>query len=370
MRPWCLLLMLGCASSTDKEAGAADDTSEPAVVLGPPDAPGPYAVGTDAITLIGSSGVELLVQVWYPTWTTGSVLYHYLGAYSGLAQDGPEPACGSARPVLAFSHGNTGVRWQSTFLTEYLASHGFVVVAPDHTGNTTLDFDESRMPELIFRRPQDISDSVDGLFSSADEWVEGLSDCVDPEAGFAISGHSFGGYTTVAVAGASFDQAATQAHCATAGGWLCEDALQYAEDHPDADLDGTDARVWAAIPQAPAGYEVLVGGLHEITAPMMVLGGSRDEATPMDEQVRPIYDGISSSPRYLGNLMDGGHFIFSNACELISTNEECGDPYLPASEGHPELATLITAFLRMVQGEPEMAEYLPPSPEMWTWTAD
>ncbi|RMF12332.1 MAG: hypothetical protein D6761_12950, partial [Candidatus Dadabacteria bacterium] len=41
-------------------------------------------------------------------------------------------------PVVIFSHGAGGVRFQSVFLTEYLAAHGYIVVAPDHEGDATI----------------------------------------------------------------------------------------------------------------------------------------------------------------------------------------------------------------------------------------
>ena len=62
----------------------------------------------------------------------------------------------------------------------------------DHVGNTFLDNDESRKPELIIRRPLDLSDSFDWLME--EEQCQG---CFDPEAGFAVIGHSFGGYTAL-----------------------------------------------------------------------------------------------------------------------------------------------------------------------------
>lgn len=42
-------------------------------------------------------------------------------------------------PLVVYSHGNGGLRYVSAFLTEHLASHGFIVVAPDHVGNTAID---------------------------------------------------------------------------------------------------------------------------------------------------------------------------------------------------------------------------------------
>jgi hypothetical protein len=101
-----------------------------------------------------------------------------------------------------------------------------------------------------------------------------------------------------------------------------------------------------------------------------VLGGEIDELTTMSEQVGPIYDGLHSAPRMLGSLLDGGHFIFSNACTLIPSNEECSAPYLDDDLGHPELAAVGTAFLRWARGEAAMSAHLPHTAEMWAWTAD
>jgi predicted dienelactone hydrolase len=49
------------------------------------------------------------------------------------------------------------VRFQSYFLCEHLASHGFVVVAPDHIGNTTIDLVFPGTPFEAKDRPLDPS---------------------------------------------------------------------------------------------------------------------------------------------------------------------------------------------------------------------
>ena len=49
-----------------------------------------------------------------------------------------EPALGGPWPIILFSHGNQGIKEQSFFLTEHLASHGYLVVAPDHQYNTAI----------------------------------------------------------------------------------------------------------------------------------------------------------------------------------------------------------------------------------------
>src|SRR5205085_1737142 len=43
-------------------------------------------------------------------------------------------------PVLGFSHGSSVFPRDYSVLAEHLASHGYIVVAPRHTGNSTPDF--------------------------------------------------------------------------------------------------------------------------------------------------------------------------------------------------------------------------------------
>jgi predicted dienelactone hydrolase len=120
---------------------------------------GPYPVGTRIIYLKDSSRIEdggqhsggpreLIVQIWYPAASSNN----HLAAYQRLSEtslatsyrsvlwtnsraDAPISHEGSPFFVLLFNHGWAGRRTQDTFLTEDLASHGYVVVAIDHTYN-------------------------------------------------------------------------------------------------------------------------------------------------------------------------------------------------------------------------------------------
>ena len=49
-----------------------------------------------------------------------------------IATDGPFP-------LVVYSHGSGGIRYLASYYTEAIASHGYVVAAPDHTGNTAAD---------------------------------------------------------------------------------------------------------------------------------------------------------------------------------------------------------------------------------------
>jgi dienelactone hydrolase len=100
--------------------------------------------------------------------------------------------------LVIFSHGFGGERRQSTFLYSHLASHGYVVAAMDHVGNTTVDMISGRGaagdPDIIERfiqsRPMDASFVIDQMLAGQ----SGL-DLIPDQVG--MSGHSFGGWTTL-----------------------------------------------------------------------------------------------------------------------------------------------------------------------------
>ncbi|MDP2316613.1 MAG: hypothetical protein Q8P41_27210 [Pseudomonadota bacterium] len=363
-----LVVLFACAPS-------AEDTGAGELTFYPPDAPGPYLAGTeaDAFTAppsVGSpDGVELPVQVWFPSLEADDDLYRYDDLLSGTARERAVPDCSAPRPVLLFSHGNSGLRYQSIFLTEYLATHGWVVVAPEHTGNTAFD-NSTALGTLALRRPADVAATFDWLVDVAAAPGGLLEGCVDPDAGYAISGHSFGGYTTFAVAGATLDAAASAEWCATHDEWLCADFAASMAAAGETTLDFGDPRVWAAVPMAPAGYEVLVGGLANIAVPTMVLGGSLDTLTPMASQVTPLYAGLTVETRFLGEVEGAGHFTFSDACAILPTFDDCGPPYLSDDVAHPIIATATTAFFQWVQGQEQAAAWLPdPEVAELVWTA-
>jgi len=166
---------------------------------------GPYQVGTHIFEWVDESRDEtlagapvgkrrIMVQVWYPAVVEpGSTPAPYL---SNLAVQGPAAAAvfklppfalshvnlaathayldapvvrgtGPLRtderfPVLVFSHGWTGFRVQNTYQMEELASHGYVVFAPDHTyGAAATAFLDGTVaynrPELL---PKGVSDAA------------------------------------------------------------------------------------------------------------------------------------------------------------------------------------------------------------------
>jgi predicted dienelactone hydrolase len=366
-----LLPALVAACTSDDPAAPGDDSGAAEVVdeaFLAPDAPGPYTPSTLTDEITPDHGVPLQVQAWYPSTEPAGTLHRYDGFIAGAASDGLSASCDQARPVMVFSHGNGGMRWQSLWLAEGLAARGWVVVAPDHTFNTAFDMDDEKFASLVFRRPVDAVATFDWLVGSLAAPGGLLDGCVDPDAGYAMAGHSFGGYTTYAVAGAPIDRDASAAFCAANGGWLCAEVAAYFVAHPETlRVDLSDDRVWAAVPQTPAAYDALVGGLSEISVPVLTWGGGRDTLTPVPGVVRPLHEGLTIETAYLGVIEDAGHYSFSDACTLLGGFPDCEPPYRDPAEVHAVAFQTTVAFLDSLRGFDEAAAWLPVDDAGLTW---
>lgn len=86
----------------------------------------------------------------------------------------------------------------------------------------------------------------------------------------------------------------------------------------------------------------------------------------MDAQVRPLWEGAASSPKYLAVLEGAGHFVFSDACSFLPVFEDCGEPYLPGDEAHPVIAAVTTAFIEGLRGA-DASGWLPPGDARVEW---
>lgn len=146
----------------------------------------------------------LPIDVWYPADAAHAGVDRDPSRWSAHPIHAPHPAVSGLAPLaapcplLVFSHGNSGLRQQSTFLTTHLASHGYVVAAPDHVGNTFLemqglDAEQRRTVHRAARanRPRDLSTTIDRVLAAGS--------LVPPADTTRIGafGHSFGGWTAL-----------------------------------------------------------------------------------------------------------------------------------------------------------------------------
>lgn len=285
-----MLLLLACAAPVEDSAPA--DLAATLV------APGPWQVGhrDDTVTYEDPAGAsrELHLSVWYPTEDTdGDNARYFLNSIEaeGIWQDAS--IAGGPFPALVFSHGHQGYAENSSFLMEHLASHGFVVAAPDHTGNTTLDGSE-RTTEIYYQRPADVSAVLD--------WLEGSEFGLTGER--VGLGHSFGGYTMLALGGAAYDAAAldcpdpTDPFCVT----MTQDARALFEG------GFFEPRLSSIVVMAAGDFDKFgAAGIGAISLPVFDETASEDQG----EEAETLYSAITTEKLHLV-LEGGGHQSFTD----------------------------------------------------------
>ena len=184
----------------------------------------------------------------------------------------------------------------AVYFTETLASHGVVVVAPDHAGNTTIDqfVGSSDPPEVISaNRPVDVSVVISAVLDgSADAEI---ADAVDEES-IGVTGHSFGGYTALAI-----------------GGGVGDLSIE------------PDERVAAVIAFAPAARGLGDDDLSAIDVPTMVVSGTLDTATEIDPNTVRVAELVTGRPLYRVDLVGATHQSFTDVCDYTVLLRELPD---------------------------------------------
>jgi predicted dienelactone hydrolase len=268
-----------------------------------PTALGPYGVGHVVFDLTDPARGDrpLRSELWYPVDPDDAVgdptFYDFqffgLGLVSPVAIEAAPLTSDTYLPLIVFSHGSCGVSFQSTPLMEHLASHGFVVVAPNHTGNTANEcIGGTADPFAVSAadRPADVSLLIDHFLAKSADPEDDFFAHVNPFA-IGVAGHSFGGYTAVAMA-AGIDAPSEGLHVEP------------------------DPRVRAIAPIAPATEFFSDAELAGIHVPMFLLGGTIDDTTPIVPNTTRPWDLVAARPIYRADLIGAGHLHFANACAI------------------------------------------------------
>ncbi|MBE9138089.1 alpha/beta hydrolase [Nodosilinea sp. LEGE 07088] len=220
-------------------------------------------------------------------------------------------------PLVVISHGLGGTRNSFAYLAEYLASAGIAAVTLEHAGSNDQQLlallrgqsNAIVQDEEFLRRPADVSLTLNTLSS--------LNNNRSPIQGqlnldrVGITGQSFGGYTALALAGATFDIDGLAAACPPSTLSFNPSLLLQcqAADLGDPGDRLSDDRVDSIFVINPIG-SVLFGepGYGQLAVPILVVAGTADTVAPaFPEQIQP-FTWLTVPQRYLLLITPGTHF--------------------------------------------------------------
>ncbi len=213
-------------------------------------------------------------------------------------------------PIIIFSHGLGGTREGYEYLGRHWAGHGYVSVHLQHPGSDDAVWRKAaasdRMsamrkaaadPRNALNRPLDISFAIDQL-EKLNKENSAFEKRLDLER-IGVAGHSFGAFTTLAIAGQVFAPALTR-----------QSSL-------------ADSRVKAAIPMSapvPANKRQLDEVYARIKIPCLHMTGTEDASPIGDtkpEERRLPFDHSHGSDQFLITFQGGDHAIFSGGRRLL-----------------------------------------------------
>jgi predicted dienelactone hydrolase len=284
-----------------------------------PDAPelaprGPYKVGVRTIELVHPGQIDILhfdkatgkapvaerklkVEIWYPAlipagkeertvYSTTVPGTNRASDLTGKALRDADPVAGEKFPLVIVSHGYPGSRTFLSYLTENLASKGYVVAAIDHTDSVAgaVKGFESTL----------LNRSNDQLFTIHELSTNGLVDATK----VAIVGYSMGGYGALISAGAGLSKK-SGLQGFVPGGYLADwtaDSTKYQA------LDRSQIKAVVAI--APWGEQPPQSawdseGLAGIHVPTLFIAGDHDDVADFEHGVKPAFEGAVNSERYM-----------------------------------------------------------------------
>ncbi|SDX25742.1 Predicted dienelactone hydrolase [Ruegeria halocynthiae] len=294
--------------------------------------------------------------IWYPTKATGPETYDFESeVWVGTKVVKDATPATSRFPLVVLSHGMFGNAYNQAWLAGALARRGYIVAAVSHPGTSTW----SRDPDLtrqLWERPKDISRVIDHATGASD-----FSQYVDSDRIY-MAGHSLGGFTAVALAGARYDAAGLGQFCDTqpdelACGILSDWKIaQTPEDRAQMEADLSDHRIRAfAVFDLGGTQSFSEASLRQIDRPMLVFGAPiMNSGLTLDIESRALIAALpESNSRYI-EPKTLSHFDFLGRCkpggyELLA-KEEPGDEIICSDGGtaraakHEMIIDAVTDF--------------------------
>ena len=253
-------------------------------------------------------------------------------------------------PVIVMSHGLADTRSSFFDMASHVASHGFAVALPDHIGSNG-DYREALFAGLtsdyfaasdFLDRPLDITFLLDELERMNASQYQGKLNLEQ----VAIAGHSFGGYTALAVGGATVDFTRLAGRCDPDANILLDGAMVLEcralelLDQPNVvqQLGQTgvgDERIKLVMAFAPVSNIFGEQGISQIQQPVMIQGGAFDILAPVVPQQLLAFSWLTTPEKYFYLAENTSHSPeFTDLTnQLFNLDEQFEQSVIEASSG-------------------------------------
>jgi predicted dienelactone hydrolase len=239
-----------------------------------------YEAGWTQIQAAGTTAdaPTTTVALYYPTLATPRAIP--MGPFTLDVAIGGKPV-DKVKALILLSHGNAGTETGHSSLAQALARNGYLVAALRHPGDNWQDRSLlEKSPERYFdERPRQASRVIDAILADP-VWKERIAtDSRGPRVG--ALGHSAGGYTVLALAGAMPDLSRMRKHCQAEAS---EDPIfcgmgragEAPPPSPAATPSLRDERVRAIVALAPAGVLLTAESLAAVRPATLIYEAELD----------------------------------------------------------------------------------------------
>lgn len=231
---------------------------------------GAFSAGTRTV-----QANDLVFEIWYPAPPSSpEALVRYEQAHVGYVARNAPVAEAPPRPLVVLSHGYTASRFELAWLAERLAAGGVVAIAVDHA-----DAGRAMDGALACERAKKVHAAVDAALADPTIRARVAGDRV------VAVGHSFGGTTALALAGARV------------------------RGHAGCD----DARVRGVVATAPP-LEPFEPAAAPATPSPVIFAGTADSLVASADTVAARWPGVR-----VVRVPGAGHFVFKGVCTPYAT---------------------------------------------------
>ena len=311
-------------------------------------------------TLVVPGAEPVTVALFYPTPAVARI--QPMGPWRPVVTPGAPVAAAPLKGLILISHGSGGHELGHHNLATRLAADGYLVAALRHPGDNWEDRSMITSGRYFSERPRQVSRVLDALLASP-EWGPRI-----PAGRIGAVGHSAGGYTVLALAGAQAEPARAAQHCRSVlddpgfcslgklpsrsqSGQAAPAAAASAQV-PAAAQDGplvsvADPRIRAVVAMAPMAVVFTQGSLKAISVPVRLMVAERDAV--LTGKYHGGYVAANLLAAQASTVPGAGHFAFM-AQSVWPLASEAGDA-AANPEGFDRVAYHATL-------ENEVAEFL------------